>query len=131
MLQQLPVTNLNNQSFQITLSINNQNITLAIALTYNYMAGNWEMTLTNPTSNTLILDSIPLFPGIYPAANILGQYQYLEIGQWYVLNVTGTTTPLNDQNLGTDYLLVVSDNTSPSTVILATTPTTPIPDAPE
>ncbi len=131
MLQQIPVTSMQNQSFQTTIVVNGQNVTLGIVLRFNEVAGYWVMTLSNPANNTLILDSIPLFADIYPAGNILGQYEYLGIGEWFLINVSGTTVDLpNINNLGTAYLLLVGNNLAATTLTLATTPTTPVPSTP-
>lgn len=131
MLQEIPVSNKQNQSFQTTVAINNANVTLGVVLRFNEVAGYWSMTLSNPTTNTVILDSIPLFADIYPAGNLLGQYEYLNIGEWYLVNVSGTTVDIpNSTNLGTSYILLVGDNKTAAISTLATTPTTPIPSTP-
>jgi methyl coenzyme M reductase beta subunit len=111
MLQTIPVTSSPNQTLQTTLNINNKNITIGLTLRFNEMANYWVMTISNPSTNAIILDSIPLFSGIYPAGNLLQQFQYLAIGEWYVINVSGIPSDKpTSSNLGTDYILVVGDN---------------------
>lgn len=130
-MQQIPISSLQNQSFQTTVVVNGNNVTLGIVLRFNEVAGYWVMTISNPTTNTVILDSIPLFADIYPAGNLLGQYEYLEIGEWYLVNVSGTTIDIpNSSNLGTDYLLLVGDNVTATTTTVSTTPGIYVPSTP-
>ncbi len=108
-IQILPVTNDPNQNFQSTLSIDGKNVTLEFDLRYNEIAGYWVITITDPNTDVVILDSIPLLAGIDADANILGQYAYLGIGAFYLANVGGIQADVDDQNLGTDYAIVWSD----------------------
>ena len=63
----VPLTAEPNQSFSVTLPINGENITLGLILRYNSAANYWVMSI-HDSNNTLILDSVPLVPGDYPAA---------------------------------------------------------------
>lgn len=109
-IQVIPLTTDPNQTFQTTVSVDNQNITLSLTIRYNEMAGYWVMTITDPTTNIILLDSIPLITGSYPAANVLGQYAYLGIGSAYVVKAGAVNMDYpDDTNLGTDFLLVWSD----------------------
>jgi hypothetical protein len=49
------------------------------------MAGYWQLAIFDVNNNPLVA-SVPLITGWYPAANLLGQYQYLNIGSAYLLN---------------------------------------------
>ncbi len=94
----------------MTLNVDGKNLTLDFALKYNEMAGYWIMTVSDPVSGNIYLDSIPLLTGDYPAANILEQYAYLNIGSAYILNVGNASSDSpDDTNLGTDFLLVWGD----------------------
>jgi hypothetical protein len=107
--QTIPLTSDPNQTFSTTLSVDDANITLTMTLKYNEIAGYWKMSITN-SSGTLLLDSIPLITGVYPAANLLEQYSYLSIGSAYILKTTSTTLDYpDDSTLGTDFVLVWSD----------------------
>ena len=108
--QIIPLTSDPNQQFQITLSVDDSNRTLSFSLSYNEMAEYWIMAITDPAMNTVLLDSIPLVPGDYPAANILSQYAYFGIGSAYVIKASENTQDIpGANNLGTDFLLVWSD----------------------
>jgi hypothetical protein len=64
-------------------------------------------------NNNILISEVPLLTGTYPAANILGQFQYMNIGSAYLLNVSNGSTTLdypNGQDLGTDFVLLWGDN---------------------
>lgn len=113
-LQQIPVTSQPNQTMQTTITINDRNVILGLNLQFNEMAGYWVMTIIDPTTTppTTLVDSIPLFAaGVYPSANLLQQFQHLNIGEWYVVNIGDNPSDMPDSsNLGTEYILVVRDN---------------------
>lgn len=111
MLQTIPVTSSPNQTLQTTISINNKNITLGLALRFNTSSNYWVMTISNPATNKILLDSIPLFAGVYPSGNLLQQFEYLAIGEWYVINTSNIPSDIpTSSNLGTDYIMLVGDN---------------------
>lgn len=93
MSQTVPLSSQPNQVFSAQLTVNNQLLTLGFVVSWNAMAGWWEMALSDVNGNQL-LSGVPLITGLYPAANLLAQYQYLQIGSAYLLN-TG--------NLSEDY----------------------------
>ena len=108
--QIIALDNSPNQSFQVTVNVNGSLIKLALTLGYNAMAGYWVMSISGLSGN-LLLDSIPLVTGNWPAANLLAQFQYLGIGSVYVLNVSG---PLSidypdNTDLGSDFQLLWGD----------------------
>jgi hypothetical protein len=86
-LQEIPLTSDPNQNFTVTLSIDGAPLTLSVNVRFNYMAGYWLLTIFN-ASNGLLIDSVPMITGTYPAGNLLGQQKYLNIGAWYVINVS-------------------------------------------
>jgi hypothetical protein len=107
--QVIPVTSDANQSFPVTLSVDGGNITLQLAFRYNEVAGYWVMTIWDAQGN-LLLDSIPLVTGGYPAANLLCQNAYLAIGSAYVINVGNDPGDHpNASNLGSSYILIWGD----------------------
>lgn len=87
MLQQVPVTNAQNQTLRAALNVDGAAIILYLAIRYDKMAGYWVMGISD-VNNALLIDSIPLITGAYPAANILGQQAYLKIGSAYIVNVS-------------------------------------------
>jgi len=107
--QTIPLTNSPNQTFQIQLVVNGNPLTLAIALSYSEMAGHWQMQVIDVNGNVLIA-SVPLITGWYPAANILAQYQYLNIGSAYVLNTGNATTDSPGPNNLNQFTLLWGDN---------------------
>ena len=87
--QLVPLTLSQAQTFAVQLTVNTQPLTLNLTLTYSPMSGYWQMAVADVNGNSLIA-SVPLITGLYPAANLLAQYQYLQIGSAYLLN-TGTS----------------------------------------
>jgi hypothetical protein len=83
--QVIALSNNPNQTFALQLTVNEASLTLNIALSFSYMAGYWQMTIYDAQGN-LLLSGLPLITGLWPAANILSQYQYLNIGSCYLLN---------------------------------------------
>ena len=109
MAQIIPLTPAPNQSFSVTLQVDGAPLTLNLALRWSEMAGYWVMTIFDSAMN-LLLDSVPLITGWYPAANVLAQYGYLGIGSAYILN-NGTSDsdyPGRD-DLGTNFSLLWDD----------------------
>jgi len=103
--QILPLNVAPNQTFSVQLTINGAPLTLNLSLSYSEMAGSWQLAISDVNNNTLIA-SVPLITGWYPAANLLSQYQYLQIGSAYLLNTgnTGVDYP-GPSNLGAFSLL--------------------------
>jgi hypothetical protein len=109
-VQLIPLNATPNQTFQSTLSVDSKNITLEFNLRYNEIAGYWVMKLTETVNNTVLVDSIPLIPGGYPADNILDQYSYLGIGSAFIVKSSSVSADYpDDNNLGTDFLLIWGD----------------------
>lgn len=111
-LQIIPLTP-NNQTISVQLSIDNKNITLILSFTYNTPAGYWFMSISDQ-NGVMMLDAIPLLVSDYPAANLLEQYSYLQIGSACVVPNSSVAASLQptDTNLGIDYVLVWSDTAS-------------------
>ena len=73
------------------------------------MAGYWVMSIYD-SNGVLLLDSIPLITGWYPAANLLSQYGYLEIGSAYVINNGISSSDYPGKNdLGTNFSVLWDD----------------------
>jgi hypothetical protein len=89
-----------------TLSVDGASLTLKLTVTYNPMAGYWLMAVADAYGN-LLLDSIPLLTGQYPAGNALGQYAYLRIGSCCI--VCASPNPTTDyptaNNLGNSWVM--------------------------
>lgn len=107
--QIVPLSTSPNVAQTVTLDIDASPITLNLITRFSTMAGYWVLTILDQFNN-LLLDSIPMITGSYPAGNILGQYGYLEIGSAFVINQSGVAQDYPDStNLGTDFVLVWSD----------------------
>ena len=107
--QVIPLTNDPNQVFSVQLTVNGSLLTLNLALSYSTMAGYWQLAVADVNGQPLIA-SVPLLTGLYPAANLLAQYQYMQIGSAYLLNTSGAATDYpSATNLNT-YTLVWGDN---------------------
>lgn len=108
--QIIPVTSSPNQTLSVSLSINQQSITLNLALRYNTSARYWVMSVADKLGNMMV-SMIPLITGVWPAANIMAPYDYLGIGSWFVINLNGIASDWpDDTNLGTGFCLIVDDN---------------------
>lgn len=111
--QIIPLTTDPNQTFQTTLTVDDSKLTLKFFLCYNTISGYWLMNITNVTSDTLLLSSIPLLMDDADEPNILRQYAYLKIGSCYLKKVTATTSNSpDDTNLGTAFKLYWGDTPS-------------------
>lgn len=85
MAQIVPLTQAPNQTFTVQLIVDGAPLTLNFALTYSAMSGWWQLAVFN-AQNAPLIASVPLVTGYYPAANMLAQYGYLQIGSAYLLN---------------------------------------------
>jgi hypothetical protein len=111
MLQTIPLTSSPNQSLQTTVTINNTNVTFNLTVRFNEIANYWVLTIANASTNNIMVDSIPLFASLFPSGNLLAQFEYLQIGEWYLVNVSNLASDMpSNSNLGIDYVLVVGDN---------------------
>lgn len=109
MFQIVPLTSSPNQTIQVSLSVDGSVLPLFLYFNFNETAGYWVMQVSDANRNVL-LTNIPLLCGVFPAANILGQYAYLGIGSAYVLNASGIAEDSpDDSSLGTDFVLVWGD----------------------
>jgi hypothetical protein len=111
MAQIIPLTNAPNQTLNVALNIDGAVVRLTLFITFSEMAKYWLMSIYN-ASGVLLLSSIPLITGSWPAANLLCQQGYLGIGSWYVINLGQVPDDYpNASELGSNFLLLV-DNTA-------------------
>ena len=112
MNQIVPLNSNPNQNFLANLTVNGKSLKLNLSVRFNEISQYWTMSISD-SNNNVILASIPLLTGSWPSANLLGQYQYKNIGSCYLLNVTNGGSTLdypNGQNLGINFLLLWGDN---------------------
>lgn len=107
-LQVVPLSS-SSQTITAQLQVDGNPLTLVLAINWSAMAGYWVMTIYDAQDN-LLLDSIPLVTGWYPAANLLAQYGYLQIGSAYIINlgVDASDYPGNT-DLGAGFILLWGD----------------------
>ena len=107
--QIVPVTNDAHQSLTISLSIDGGIRTLQLAFKYSEMADYWIMSVRDQ-AGSLQLDSIPVLPSPWPAANFLAPYAYLGIGSCQAIALSSTTgNDIRARNLGSDFMLIWDD----------------------
>ena len=95
------------QTFKLSLEGGARNINIRLSLHYSDIFGLWRAKIVDNTSDAVLLDSLPLVPGI----NLLGQYKYLNIGEAYIVATTSTDLMMPDNTtLGSTFVLVWGDN---------------------
>lgn len=110
-MYKIPLTNSPNQTFRVTVPVNNVNKTFMIKLSFNEQANYWNFSLYDSYAEQPIMVNIPLLCSQYKFANILRQQNYLKIGSLYVapVNLTTNSAP-DDEDIGSNYILVWADN---------------------
>jgi len=108
----VPLTSEPNQNFRCTIPVNGQNIPFDFTFRYNSEADYWIMSISDATSGNMLVSDLPLLAGIYPAANLLEQFEHLRIGAAVIVktNPDNPNDAPNANNLGVDFQLVWSDN---------------------
>ena len=109
----IPLTNSPNQSVTVSLPINGGTVTLGLEIYYNENGedGNfWAMDISDQYGNLLVA-SVPLVTGVWPAANILAPWDYLRIGAAFVINQSASSLDIPDDNtLGSQFALIWAPN---------------------
>ncbi|RGX53194.1 hypothetical protein DWV16_17235 [Anaerotruncus sp. AF02-27] len=107
--REIPLTTDPNQTFAITLPVDDKNISLIFELRYNTVAEYWVLDIYDNERNP-ILATVPLVTGDYPSANLLEQFEAFEIGSAFIVPSGQTVTGRpDDTNLGSDFVLVWGD----------------------
>jgi hypothetical protein len=108
--QVIPVTNKPNQRFDCVLEFDDKSVTYQFDFRYNESGKIWMMTITDPTTNEIILDSIPVLGGIQSLSDLLYQHAYLLIGSAFVMNISNVPKDSpDDTDLGNDFVLLWGD----------------------
>ena len=110
-MYKIPLTNSPNQTFKVTVPVNEENKTFTIKLNFNEQANYWNFSLYETFTEEPIFVNIPLLSSQYKFANIIKQQSYLRIGSIYIApyKLTENSAP-DDEDLGTNYLMVWGDN---------------------
>ena len=106
--QIVPLTQTQGQSFTIQLTVDDATLVLNLALAYSAMAGYWQLSISD-ANDAVLVASVPLITGAYPAANLLAQYGYLAIGSAYLLNTGNASQDYPSQNTLTQFSLLWGD----------------------
>ncbi len=105
----IPINNQPNQTLTTTVNINGENKNFRLFLVWNGCGKYWEFDLFDADNDQQLLSRIPLVGNL--DGNIIPQYSYKGIGEARIINVSGSNNLIpNQENLGTDYFLVWSDN---------------------
>ncbi len=109
---EIPLDSSPDQRLRVTVPIDGKNVTLGLRLRYNTVAGCWMMTVYDK-DGTLLIDSLPLVTGEYPAADLLAQHRHLGLGSAVVVNVGAAPSFPSDVpdsgNLGSGFVLIWGD----------------------
>lgn len=109
MSQVVPLTNAPFQTLNVSLNVDGSVLRLGLDVYYSEMAQYWVMDIYD-ASGKLILSSLPMLTGSWPAANLLAQYGYLKIGSAYLINLGQVPDDYPNANeLGNAFLLVWDD----------------------
>ena len=108
----IPLTTEPNQQMQVELSIDGKQHSFLLTIRYNVVGAYWNMDIAKSDTGEQVLVGIPLLASEYPAANVLEQHSYLEIGAMYVVKINESIKQENPDvtNLGTDFVLVWGDS---------------------
>ena len=110
MAQIIPLTNDPNQTLTVALNVNGGVLRLGLFIAYSEMAQYWLMSVSDSQGN-LLLSSVPMVTGSWPAANLLAQQSYLNIGSAYIINLGQVPDDYPNANeLGSAFLLLWDDN---------------------
>lgn len=107
----IPLSTAPNQTFNCTIPIDGKNRPLSFQLRYNSIARYWNLTVIDARTKETLIDALPIVVGEYPAANLLEQFGYMNLGSAVVVKegeLQGAKNP-DDTNLGTEYYLVWGD----------------------
>ena len=108
MAQLLLLNTAPNQALSATLTIDGAQLQFQLTLSYN-PTGFWVMGIADRYGNVILL-GVPLLTGVWPAANILAPYAYLNIGSAFVISLSGAATDYpNNTNLGSQFTLLWDD----------------------
>lgn len=107
----IPLSTWPDQDIAVTIEVSGKNIPLKLHIRWNFSYRFWFMSITDGNTNELLIDSLPLVTGEYPAANLLEQYQHLNLGSAIIVPASELVShdyPLQE-SLGTEFVLMWGD----------------------
>lgn len=100
--QVLPLYNFPNNTYSISIEINEKNTTFNLFFSYNSEAKYWTIDILDSKKNNIACN-IPLLTG----QDLLQGLDYLEIGKLYIMTKSDMADEIpNSTNLDTDYWLI-------------------------
>lgn len=109
MSQIVPLTNAPQQTLAVALNVDGNVLRLQLDVYYSEMAGYWLVDISD-SAGKLLLASVPMITGDWPAANLLSQFGYLRIGSAYVINLGQVADDYpNSVELGNAFALLWDD----------------------
>ncbi len=111
--QRIPVTSEPNQIFQTVLLIGEENRSLKFNFVWNYTGKYWVMRITDPSTEEILIDSVPLVTGVIntDTLNILRKHGYLGIGSAFLVPIVEKPSDdfPSDITLGKEFDLIWGD----------------------
>ena len=103
----IPIDPGEDQQFNITVEVGEENVSLILHLSYNTEGDFWRMDVSSADTEEMLISGVSLLTSEFPAADILEQFEYIGIGQAIVLKMTDDAEGdfPNLENIDTDYVL--------------------------
>lgn len=102
-MQKINIENSPNRIFNVTVNIRNIAVPIELDLRFNTMAGYWTVGIRDVQKDKIVISSMPLLN----MSNLLSQYQYLELGDAYMIGISNLPLDsLDMENLGKDFIMV-------------------------
>lgn len=107
----IPLNSAPNQTFTCIIPVNGENIRFTFFLSYNSVAKYWQLTLTKTLTQEVMVSCLPILSSSFDFRDIFNQLGYKNIGKCMIFNKNNDFESMpNDENLGTDYLMLWEDN---------------------
>lgn len=108
----VPTSPAPDNTMSVLLDIDGDKKTYILRFRYNLIGEYWWMDIRDGTTNQMIASGIPLVTGDFPAANLLEQLHYKNIGKVVIVALTQNppTEIPNVSNLGIEFAMVWGDN---------------------
>jgi hypothetical protein len=100
-----------NQTLRCVVPVDGKNLALRLGLKFNTEADYWILSVTDDVSGVMVIDSMPLIAGVFPSANLMEQYNFLQIGSCVIVKTNPDNSAVMPDafNLGTDFKMIWGD----------------------